>query len=301
MELLKHKLQILFKDLRNICKYISNLNRKTFLLFIKTPFAMRHICLYLNGKFYIKDGNLLLEITKRIGKDETSLTFHIKNSIDIFTIHEIFYVFPYAFSDAQNNYIVLDVGANIGDTALYFASYKNVDKVYAFEPFLKTYQEACANFALNKDISGKIEIFNFGVSNAAQKELRVKYSDKSSISMNAKDSEYNSKVVKGDVETVSIELKSVDYIFKHILPILSSPPPREARRKILLKIDCEGGEYEIFEAMDESNLFENLDIIMLEHHKGRQSLLDILAKHSFVSFPLGNSEKQGLIFAVKRI
>jgi hypothetical protein len=52
--------------------------------------------------------------------------------------------------------------------------------------------------------------------------------------------------------------------------------------------------------MDRNNLFENIDIIMLEHHKGRQSLLNILAKNSFISFPLGNNEQQGLIFATKR-
>jgi FkbM family methyltransferase len=222
MDLLKHKIKILIRDLPNIKKYLRSLNKRTLLFFLKTPFIMRHICLHLNGKFYVKNDKLLLEITKYIEERNMTLIFYIETFQDILQIYEVFYMFPYSFSDIQNNYTVLDIGANIGDTALYFASYKNVDKVYAFEPFLKTYQQACDNFALN-NIGGKIEIFNFGISYRDEKELKVEYSHKNTGSMTSNNSKLNKDRSKNNTEISIIELKNINYIFKHIL---YPPPPR---------------------------------------------------------------------------
>jgi hypothetical protein len=66
-----------------------------------------------------------------------------------------------------------------------------------------------------------------------------------------------------------------------------------------MKIDCEGCEYEIFNEMEKNNLFDNVEVVMMEwHFRGKKQLLDILKKHSFVSF-LKDSINTGIICAVK--
>ena len=60
-----------------------------------------------------------------------------------------------------NGKIVLDVGAECGDTALYFA--KMGATVLAFEPSPSSYQAMLGNLELNPDISKKINAINAGV------------------------------------------------------------------------------------------------------------------------------------------
>ena len=58
--------------------------------------------------------------------------------------------------------VIIDVGANSGDTALYFAS--KGAKVYAFEPVKEYFDMALKNLDLNPELSKNIKIFNYGVS-----------------------------------------------------------------------------------------------------------------------------------------
>lgn len=60
--------------------------------------------------------------------------------------------------------IVMDVGMNIGLASLFFANMDNVDKVYGYEPFPATYNEAIENYKLNPTLAHKIECYNCGLS-----------------------------------------------------------------------------------------------------------------------------------------
>ena len=59
---------------------------------------------------------------------------------------------------------VIDIGANIGDSAIYFAA-KGARHVYAFEPFPSTFECAKNNVEIN-DLREKITIINAGLSDA---------------------------------------------------------------------------------------------------------------------------------------
>jgi len=61
--------------------------------------------------------------------------------------HEIFIQQPYHWlvERLKPNTTVLDIGANIGDTPVYFSMFPTVKKVVAYEPVLKTYLEGKAN------------------------------------------------------------------------------------------------------------------------------------------------------------
>ena len=175
----------------------------------------------------------------------------------MYPLNEIFieYFIDY-YSDFDIDYkdrIIIDIGANSGDTALYFAS--KGATVYGFEPVREYYEMALKNFDLNPDLSKNIKIFNYGVSHK-----------KGKINIDAMDST-SRYVSEGD--SYSVDIISIKDIMNQITPDL-------------LKMDCEGCEFEIIENSDLSKFNE----IIFEQHsmivgKDAGILIDSLKKSGF--------------------
>ncbi len=64
-------------------------------------------------------------------------------------VRENFIENQYEWLDAKNK-VVVDIGANIGDTAIYFSKIKKARKVIAFEPYPYSYKLAEENIKINK-------------------------------------------------------------------------------------------------------------------------------------------------------
>lgn len=64
--------------------------------------------------------------------------FHADSRVDLAALYEIFvkeeYVFDYKISDSQNTEVILDLGANIGDTAIFYSILFPEAKIFAIEP-----------------------------------------------------------------------------------------------------------------------------------------------------------------------
>lgn len=116
---------------------------------------------------------------------------------------------------------VIDIGANIGDSAIYFAS-KGASHVYAFEPLPSIYRIALQNVKIN-NLDDRITLINAGV---ASNEGKVKVPS----SINIEDSGGFSIKDQGDVEVPLIS-------FRDVLKMAKDP--------YLLKMDCEGCEADI--------------------------------------------------------
>jgi hypothetical protein len=66
-------------------------------------------------------------------------------------------------------------------------------------------------------------------------------------------------------------------------------------KRIILKIDTEGAEYDILESLDNSGLLKKIDIVLIEFHfKGSKELQRRLLKNGFVT-----REETDFIFGVK--
>jgi hypothetical protein len=78
-------------------------------------------------------------------------------------LDEVFLHQEYNFFDSAQKWIVVDVGANIGDTALFFAKKENVEKVFSYEPVSPTFKVLQENLDLNEVFAKKIEAFCFGL------------------------------------------------------------------------------------------------------------------------------------------
>ena len=82
----------------------------------------------------------------------------IFSSNTFFDIHTIKQANKF-FKDGAN---ILDIGANIGNNALYYAMIRNANKIYAFEPIKDTFEILRKNIELNS-LQDKIYPFNIAL------------------------------------------------------------------------------------------------------------------------------------------
>ncbi|ADP77860.1 methyltransferase FkbM family [Methanothermus fervidus DSM 2088] len=162
------------------------------------------------------------------------------NSV-VYSIYETFVEEQYRVRKAKDDETVIDIGGNIGDTALYFAS--KGYKVYAFEPIPEVYKLALKNINLNKNLADRIKFINKAVS-SSEGEIKISYDG---LEMSGGASAYTNGEKKIRVKSTTIEKIIDEYNVK----------------PYLLKMDCEGCEYEIIKNSDLSMFKE----IIFEYHR----------------------------------
>ena len=111
-------------------------------------------------------GNMTIKITevnkKRIIETNDGLKFYL-DSIDPGIIIETYVRKIHGFNSDEdwNGKTVVDVGANVGDTAIYYAS--KGARVFAFEPIKAHYDAMIKNLGLNPQIANRITPINAGI------------------------------------------------------------------------------------------------------------------------------------------
>jgi FkbM family methyltransferase len=161
----------------------------------------------------------------------------------------------YDFLDVTNRTVV-DVGASIADTAIYFAL-RGAKRVIAFEPFPKIFEIAGRNVKAN-GLEDKIILVNAGC--GYDGEVRVKEDVESNASAGLKDFG----------EGVKIPMYSLNTIVSKF----------NVEKGSVLKVDCEGCEYDLFRNASREAL-ERFDQIEMEYHYGYKELVNILKKNGF--------------------
>jgi len=120
--------------------------------------------------------------------------------------------------------VILDIGANIGSTALYFASINPVAQIFAFEPDQQNYKRAMENVELNN--FQNINLINIGL--GEKNETRKLYE------VNAKNPGMNRLTVTG--EDLSFKEVNINKLDDFCLE-------RKISELDFIKIDVEGFEY----------------------------------------------------------
>lgn len=152
---------------------------------------------------------------------------------------EYFHDNPFLREDF-NKRTIIDIGANVGDTALFMANAGAT--VYAFEPVPETYEMALKNLSLNPKLENKIHLFQNAI-DGEHKNIRIYTEDYS----NATASSFIETNHWTDIEAFKLEEIMEKYDIK----------------PDILKLDCEGAEYSI---LDNSDLSEFNEILM-EYHE----------------------------------
>jgi len=165
----------------------------------------------------------------------------------------------YKWLDVKNRDVV-DIGANIGDTAIYFAL-KGAKHVYAFEPYPYSYNIAKKNIRLNH-LEDKITLLNEGCGKSGSIAIKEDY--KNTVGTD----------LKSFKEGKKIRIEGLDEIVK-----------RFNLKHAALKVDCEGCEYDlILNASDEA--LKAFDQIIIEYHYGYRNLVNKLNSNFTVKVKL---------------
>jgi FkbM family methyltransferase len=171
-----------------------------------------------------------------------------------FSLIEIFVEEEYRFMDVRDR-MVVDIGASIGDSAMYFIL-NGADHVIVFEPYPYSYDKAIVNLEAN-GVSDAVTLVRKGV--GRERLIRLPSAFESGAGDSIKDSEDGLPT-----EIISLESLVRDY------PVKDS----------ILKVDCEGDEYPIIlESSDE--ILRNFSEIGLEYHQGYLDLEKRLQKAGF--------------------
>lgn len=244
------------------------------------------ISITLEGRIFIKVGELSLNVES---EDE------FNNVCEIFLNH----TYNYYINNTKRD-IVLDVGMNIGASSLYFANQENVDKVYGYETFKKTFIRAKENLRQYLSL-GKVNIFQYGISD--ENAIRtISFNSGMTCGQSTLEdvrkyaySKYQNwgLVQETDKEIEQIEVRKASTVFE---PIFNKYP----HHNIVLKMDCEGEEYNILKELSQSKMLERFQFVMMEwHYRGKEIILDYLLEAGFSWWCSEKDEDLGFIYAYK--
>jgi FkbM family methyltransferase len=182
------------------------------------------------------------------------VSFLLKNHEDFQIVHEIFLVNEYTSISAGKK-IIVDVGMNIGLASLKMAGDPNVLEVHSFEPFKAPFTRALENLELNPDLARKITPYNFGLA-GADEETEVSLLENATLSNSIK-GRYG-----GGNQWETIRVRDASTALR---PIIEKAEHLGA--EVIIKLDCEGSEFPIFESFDKNGFFPRIQAFMVEWHK----------------------------------
>jgi len=194
-------------------------------------------------------------------------------------IYDVFIYEDYKFLNVQNK-SVLDIGAFIGDSPIYFIL-KGAKKVYAIEPHPDAYNEMLENIKLN-NMENKIIPINMGISY-----------EKDYIFINIKNlAQVASSFFNSNNKGIKVPAgKLSDIIDKYNI---------DAQ---VLKMDCEGCEYDII--LKDYDTIKEFDEIGFEYHACNtkipvSKLLEKLNKDFECKFINRKSKDLGLVHCIRK-
>ena len=157
------------------------------------------------------------------------------------------------------NTTVIDVGAYIGDTAVYFATDRNVSGVYSYEPIPTTFEEAKRTISRTPvSVRKKIRIFNNAVSG---RETMIRVDPKF---MGYGGTSFDERLSTKD--GIAIRSMKLDDILK-------------GKHNVAVKLDCEGEEVEIVK----NSSLRGVYMIMMEYHYRDRRMLQMLREKGFTA------------------
>lgn len=234
----------------------------------------------LNAKFYFHLDSLRIDVK--------GLTYEINSLEELLILDEVFLEGVYNF-EVKKPFTFIDIGMNVGITSLSVSCNALCQKVIAFEPFELTINKALKNFKLNKS-SNKIELNKYGLG-YPERTINVEYSEehKGSVGIHGVATH-----VDNDKNRQLINLKIVD-VKRALANILNN------EESFIMKIDCEGAEYEIIDRLDKVDFLKKVNLYLIEwHREGPKELKSIFLANDFKVLSFNdNSSNIGMLYAFK--
>lgn len=192
--------------------------------------------------------------------------FKVRSLMDVWVVKETCLDRDYETNATAilDGWTVLDIGAGLGDFAVSVAYAHPRCRVYAYEPFPESYKLLEENSALN----GARNVSAAPIAVGAQSGEMTLFATGAAV-------QHTTTKASGMAEALSVQGLSLDDVFAaHALTTCD-----------FLKMDCEGGEYDILFNASAATL-EKIDNISLEYHNGvtrfsHQDLVSHLQQNGF--------------------
>ena len=188
-------------------------------------------------------------------------------------LHEVFLSMDYYVSLNTDKPNIIDCGANVGITTLFFKYLYPKSKILAIEPSPSTFKFLEKNIRYN-NISN-VSLLNYAVSNSEGEVSFFNSSYKPGGSTMVEDV-YRDKKSSGNVYFEEIKVKSIklsDYIKEKVH---------------LLKMDIEGAEGLVFADLDDNKIFDYIENIVFEYHYNKKNknntlsdIIEILERNGY--------------------
>jgi FkbM family methyltransferase len=238
----------------------------------KDPFFLNNLP-YLRG-LYENGGCVRVEEGGTIASF-SGVSFYLRNLEDFQIANEVFSHNEYNFRSSKTC-VAIDIGMNTGLTSLFFANIPQVIEIYAFEPFKGPFKRAIENFGLNPGLAPKIKAYHCGLG-ALDERLTVFSQEQSTIGTSIKG------LSSGIPEEITIRDASTELerIFKYAT---------QKHLDIVVKVDCEGSEFAIFDVLHKKDLVKEVRVFLIEWHKWwsadrtQEDIVSCLIKSGFIVF-----------------
>ena len=218
---------------------------------------------------------------------ETKNNIKIKirtDSTDIMQLATVWLAEDYKIADFSigDKDIIIDIGAHIGLFSLFASQYCKNGKIYCFEPIKENYDILTENIDLNKNKN--LIPFNYAVS---------KESNHKKIYLNSDDSAHS--IFPSGENIIEVKSTTIKSIFDE----------NQINYCNMLKLDCEGSEYEIIDSIPDE-YFLRINKIIIEYHlatKKPKLYNNLLKKLEDLSFKIKTekiTEDMGMIYALNQ-
>ena len=208
---------------------------------------------------------------KQVRLKQSGLVFYVRSPMDIWCLKETHLDRFYEKHGIalQDGWIVVDIGAGLGDFSVLAAHQFPNNQVYAYEPFKESFTLLERNLASNK--INNVHIFQQAVGQTGALMLDLSGNEPLQIQSHSTQSSTGEHPER-TVEVTSLALSEL-FVQNGI------------RRCDLLKMDCEGAEYDILlNAKPEA--MERVQRLVMEYHEGvnghsHQDLVSFLEELGF--------------------
>ena len=185
-----------------------------------------------------------------IQKNSKKLKFKHYQTIEL----DIFLQDYYSKLPVENK-ILIDVGGNVGDSSLLYSSL-GAKKVIMLEPQPKFFEFAIEN--INSNDYSNIQLINAGLSDAS-----------GYFKINYENSDKTFEFQEDNIDGVEIPKITLEEIVSKL-----------SDSNLVLKLDCEGCEYDVLLSSSD-NILKKFDHILLEFHNGFENISNRLKKLGF--------------------
>lgn len=244
-------------------------------IFTIRNYRKHHQILHASWKYWL---TLILKFFPSIYKSPICLklkmggSFIVKEFMTLYIYNEIFaeksYDYPFITADHP---VIIDIGANTGLFSLRMKQLYPESSLYSYEPFLKNFEQLEQNINLSK--LRNIDIFQKGVGGRTRTEKL--FLNKNNL---------------GGHSLFEKEARSSEFVEIEIIGIADLLSNLGVDRIHLIKMDCEGSEYEIIKGID-SRLASLIEIILFESTESVYNLSELTDHLKALDFEIEFIEK----------